>query len=134
MGIVFGVTDPEFGKRGLSAFIVRTDIPGFNVGRPENKLGIRALDTCPISLDDCAVPEANLLGERGEGLKIALSNLEGGRIGIAAQAATDAARLARQPVYLGALAQQLYQASSAKGAGRLDFSAVIKLYRAQGEV
>jgi alkylation response protein AidB-like acyl-CoA dehydrogenase len=98
LAIVFAVTDPDLGKRGLSAFIVPTDTPGFNVGRPEHKLGIRASDTCPISLDDCAVPEANLLGQPGEGLRIALSNLEGGRIGIAAQAvgiaraAFDAAR------------------------------------------
>jgi alkylation response protein AidB-like acyl-CoA dehydrogenase len=86
IAIVFAVTDPELGKRGLSAFIVPSGTPGFNVGPPERKLGIRASDTCPISLDDCAVPEANLLGARGDGLRIALSNLEGGRIGIAAQA------------------------------------------------
>ncbi|MGG1948528.1 acyl-CoA dehydrogenase [Trinickia sp. NRRL B-1857] len=86
VAIVFAVTDPDLGKRGISAFIVPTDTPGFIVGRPENKLGIRASDTCPITLESCAVPEENLLGERGEGLKIALSNLEGGRIGIAAQA------------------------------------------------
>jgi alkylation response protein AidB-like acyl-CoA dehydrogenase len=98
IAIVFAVTDPELGKKGISAFIVPTDTPGFNVGHPEKKLGIRASDTCPISLDDCAIPAANLLGARGEGLKIALSNLEGGRIGIAAQAlgiaraAFDAAR------------------------------------------
>jgi alkylation response protein AidB-like acyl-CoA dehydrogenase len=98
VAIVFAVTDPELGKRGISAFIVPTDTPGFNVGRPEHKLGIRASDTCPISLENCAIPEENLLGTRGEGLKIALSNLEGGRIGIAAQAvgiaraAFDAAR------------------------------------------
>ena len=99
IAIVFAVTDPELGKRGISAFIVPTDTPGFNVGPPEHKMGIRASDTCPIAFDDCAVPEANLLGQRGEGLRIALSNLEGGRIGIAAQAlgiaraAFDAARL-----------------------------------------
>ncbi len=86
VAIVFAMTDPEQGKRGLSAFIVPTDTPGFNVGKPEKKLGIRASDTCPITLENCAIPEENLLGERGEGLKIALSNLEGGRIGIAAQA------------------------------------------------
>jgi alkylation response protein AidB-like acyl-CoA dehydrogenase len=84
--IVFAMTDPDRGKRGLSAFIVPTDTPGFQVGAPERKLGIRASDTCPISLDDCAIPEEGLLGTRGEGLRIALSNLEGGRIGIAAQA------------------------------------------------
>jgi alkylation response protein AidB-like acyl-CoA dehydrogenase len=98
VAVVFAVTDPELGKRGISAFIVSTDTAGFNVGRPEHKLGIRASDTCPIALENCRIPEANLLGERGEGLKIALSNLEGGRIGIAAQAvgiaraAYDAAR------------------------------------------
>ncbi|WP_459904835.1 acyl-CoA dehydrogenase family protein [Caballeronia sp. HLA56] len=98
VAIVFAVTDPELGKRGISAFIVPTGTPGFNVGPPEHKLGIRASDTCAIAFDDCAIPAANLLGKRGEGLKIALSNLEGGRIGIAAQAlgiaraAFDAAR------------------------------------------
>ncbi len=86
VAIVFAVTDPELGKKGLSAFIVPTDTPGFNVQRPEHKLGIRASDTCAILLEDCRIPEANLLGPRGKGLAIALSNLEGGRIGIAAQA------------------------------------------------
>jgi len=86
LAVVFAVTDPEAGKRGLSAFLVPTNTPGFVVGKPENKMGIRASDTCPITLDNCAVPEENLLGARGEGLRIALSNLEGGRIGIAAQA------------------------------------------------
>ena len=86
VAIVFAVTDPELGKRGLSAFIVPTDTPGFLVGRPEHKLGIRASDTCAITFDECRVPQDALLGERGKGLNIALSNLEGGRIGIAAQA------------------------------------------------
>ncbi|EKS67012.1 acyl-CoA dehydrogenase [Burkholderia sp. SJ98] len=108
VAIVFAVTDPDQGKRGLSAFVVPTDTPGFNVGAPEHKLGIRASDTCPINFDDCAIPAANLLGKRGEGLKIALSNLEGGRIGIAAQAlgiaraAFDAARAyAKERVQFG---------------------------------
>ena len=98
LAIVFAVTDPELGKRGISAFIVPTATPGFNVSQPEHKMGIRASDTCAISLEDCTIPEANLLGTRGEGLKIAMSNLEGGRVGIAAQAigiaraAFDAAR------------------------------------------
>jgi hypothetical protein len=98
VAIVFAVTDPDAGKRGISAFIVPTHTPGFKVGKPEKKLGIRASDTCPVTLEDCTVPESSLLGRRGEGLKIALSNLEGGRIGIAAQAigiaraAFDAAR------------------------------------------
>ena len=86
VAIMFAVTDPELGKKGLSAFIVPTDTPGFVVDRPEHKLGIRASDTCAITLQDCAIPEDNLLGQRGKGLAIALSNLEGGRIGIAAQA------------------------------------------------
>ena len=86
VAIVFAVTDPDLGKKGLSAFIVPTDTPGFNDQKLESKLGIRASDTCGILLEDCAIPEENLLGPRGKGLAIALSNLEGGRIGIAAQA------------------------------------------------
>ncbi|GAB3626535.1 acyl-CoA dehydrogenase [Pandoraea terrae] len=84
MAIVFAVTEPAAGKRGISAFIVPTDTPGFQVGNPEHKLGIRASDTCPITLADCEVGDDALLGEPGQGLRIALSNLEGGRIGIAA--------------------------------------------------
>ncbi|CAG9212778.1 acyl-CoA dehydrogenase family protein [Burkholderia vietnamiensis] len=86
VAIVFAMTDPDAGKRGISAFLVPTDTPGFIVGRPEKKMGIRASDTCPITLENCTLPADALLGNRGEGLKIALSNLEGGRIGIAAQA------------------------------------------------
>jgi hypothetical protein len=86
LAIVFAITDPALGKKGISAFVVPTKTPGFKVGPRERKMGLRASDTCAVMLDDCQVPEANLLGERGQGLKIALSNLEGGRIGIAAQA------------------------------------------------
>lgn len=86
LAIVFAVTDPELGKKGLSAFLVPTDTPGFTVDRSEHKMGIRASDTCAVTFNDCRIPEANLLGIRGKGLSIALSNLEGGRIGIAAQA------------------------------------------------
>jgi alkylation response protein AidB-like acyl-CoA dehydrogenase len=86
LAIVFAVTDPELGKKGLSAFLVPTDTPGFTVDRSEHKMGIRASDTCAVTLNDCRISEANLLGVRGKGLSIALSNLEGGRIGIAAQA------------------------------------------------
>ena len=86
VAIVFAVTDPDLGKKGLSAFIVPTNTPGFNVQPPEKKLGIRASDTCAIILDNCTIPDDHLLGPRGKGLAIALSNLEGGRIGIAAQA------------------------------------------------
>ncbi|HAC69431.1 acyl-CoA dehydrogenase family protein [Pseudomonas oryzihabitans] len=86
LAIVFAVTDPDLGKKGLSAFLVPTDTPGFRVERTEHKMGLRASDTCAVTLDNCRIPAANLLGERGKGLAIALSNLEGGRIGIAAQA------------------------------------------------
>ncbi|MFC3608782.1 acyl-CoA dehydrogenase family protein [Stutzerimonas tarimensis] len=86
LAIVFAVTDPELGKKGLSAFLVPTDNSGFVVDRSEHKMGIRASDTCAVSLNDCRIPEENILGARGKGLAIALSNLEGGRIGIAAQA------------------------------------------------
>lgn len=86
LAIVFAVTDPDLGKKGLSAFLIPTDTPGFVVDRTEHKMGIRASDTCSVSLVECRIPQANLLGPRGKGLSIALSNLEGGRIGIAAQA------------------------------------------------
>jgi len=86
VAIVFAVTDPDLKKKGISAFIVPTATPGLAVGRPEHKLGIRGSDTCAITFADCRIPEESLLGERGKGLSIALSNLEGGRIGIAAQA------------------------------------------------
>ena len=86
LAVVFAVTDPAAGKKGLSAFLVPTDTPGFAVQRPEKKLGIKALDTCAIAISGCRVGAEALLGPRGKGLAIALSNLEGGRIGIAAQA------------------------------------------------
>lgn len=86
LAIVFAVTDPERGKKGLSAFVVPTGIAGFQPQKLEDKLGIRASDTCAIVLDKCAIPEDHMLGARGKGLAVALSNLEGGRIGIAAQA------------------------------------------------
>ncbi len=86
VAIVFAVTDPGQGKKGISAFIVPATTRGFVPQKLEDKLGIKASDTCAIVLEDCEVPEENLLGPRGKGLAIALSNLEGGRIGIAAQA------------------------------------------------
>ena len=86
LAIVFAVTDPDLGKKGISAFVVPTETRGFSPQKLEEKLGIRASDTCAIVLEDCAVAEDCLLGPRGKGLAIALSNLEGGRIGIAAQA------------------------------------------------
>lgn len=86
LAIVFAVTDPAAGKRGLSAFLIPTETPGFHVEAMEKKMGLRASDTCPLTLTDCRIPADHLLGEEGRGLAIALSNLEGGRIGIAAQA------------------------------------------------
>ncbi len=96
--IVFAVTDPEAGKKGISAFIVPTDTPGYEVVSVEHKLGQHSSDTCALAFTNMRIPVENRLGAEGEGLKIALSNLEGGRIGIAAQAvgmaraAFDAAR------------------------------------------
>lgn len=84
--IVFAVTDPSAGKRGITAFLVPTSTPGYSVVRVEHKLGIHASDTCQIQLDNVRIPAAYRLGEEGQGYKIALANLEGGRIGIAAQA------------------------------------------------
>ena len=86
IAIVFAVTDGQAGKRGISAFIVETDNPGYQVARIEDKLGQRASDTAQIRFEQCRVPAANLLGNEGQGYRIALANLEAGRIGIAAQA------------------------------------------------
>ncbi len=84
--IVFAVTDPAAGKKGLSAFIVPTDTPGYEVLKVERKLGQHASDTCALAFNAMKIPVANRLGAEGEGYRIALSNLEGGRIGIASQA------------------------------------------------
>jgi butyryl-CoA dehydrogenase len=86
VAIVFAVTDKSAGKKGISAFIVDTDTPGYSADRIEEKLGQRASDTAQVVLANCRVPAANLLGREGEGYRIALANLEAGRIGIAAQA------------------------------------------------
>jgi alkylation response protein AidB-like acyl-CoA dehydrogenase len=86
VAIVFASTDKAAGKKGISAFVVETATPGFVVARIEDKLGQRASDTAQIVFDDCSVPAANLLGAEGDGYRIALANLEAGRIGIAAQA------------------------------------------------
>ena len=85
VAIVMAVTDKAAGKRGISAFIVETRTPGYSVARIEDKMGQHASDTAQVNFDNCRVPAANLLGEEGQGLKIALSGLEGGRIGIASQ-------------------------------------------------
>src|ERR687892_1013673 len=86
LAIVYAVTDPARGKKGISAFIVETNSPGFVVGRLEDKLGLRSSDTASLLFEDCRVPHENLLGTEGEGFRIALTTLDGGRIGIAAQA------------------------------------------------
>jgi butyryl-CoA dehydrogenase len=85
VAIVMAVTDKAAGKKGISAFIVPTTTPGYIVARVEEKLGQHASDTAQIIFENCRIPAANLLGDEGQGLKIALSGLEGGRIGIAAQ-------------------------------------------------
>lgn len=83
--IVFAITDPDAGKKGISAFVVPTDIEGYEVSGVEKKMGQRCSDTAQITFNDCRLTPDLLLGEEGQGYRIALSNLEGGRIGIAAQ-------------------------------------------------
>jgi len=108
VAIVMAVTDKAAGKRGISAFIVPTDSPGYTVARLEDKTGQHASDTAQILFEDCRVPAANLIGEEGQGYKVALSGLEGGRIGIASQsvgmaraAHTAALRYAKQRIAFG---------------------------------
>ncbi len=83
--IIFATIDPATGYKGITAFIVEKDFPGFSVGKKEDKLGIRASSTCELILEDCRVPAANVLGEPGKGYKIAIETLNEGRIGIGAQ-------------------------------------------------
>ena len=85
VAIVIAVTDKSAGKKGMSAFIVPTDAPGYSASRLEDKLGQHSSDTAQVNFDNCRIPAENLIGAEGEGYKIALSGLEGGRIGIAAQ-------------------------------------------------
>ena len=146
VAIVMAVTDKAAGKRGISAFVVPTATPGYTVASVETKLGQHASDTAQIVFENCRVPVANRLGEEGQGLKIALSGLEGGRIGIGAQAigmaraAFDAAlayakervafgkpifehqavqfRLAEMATRIEAARQLVHHAASLKDAGR----------------
>jgi butyryl-CoA dehydrogenase/short/branched chain acyl-CoA dehydrogenase len=83
--IIFATVDPAAGYKGITAFLVEKDFPGFTVGKKEDKLGIRASSTCELILEDCRVPKQNLLGEAGKGYKIAIETLNEGRIGIGAQ-------------------------------------------------
>lgn len=106
--IVFAVTDPEKKARGISAFIVEKDTPGFSFGKKERKMGLRASPTLELIFDNCRVPRENLLGAEGEGFKIAMSTLDGGRNGIAAQAVgiaqgamEEAARYAKEREQFG---------------------------------
>ena len=84
--IVMAMTDKAQGTRGISAFIVEKDFPGFSIGKKELKMGIRGSATCELVFEDCIVPKENLLGKEGQGFKIAMKTLDSGRIGIAAQA------------------------------------------------
>ena len=83
--MVFANVNPDAGYRGITAFLVERDMPGFSVGKKEDKLGIRASSTCELLLDGCRVPKANVLGEVGKGYKVAMDTLNEGRIGIGAQ-------------------------------------------------
>lgn len=114
--LIFASTDPAKGKRGISAFIVETRSPGYRVGRIEKKMGQNASDTCEIQLDNLEVPVANRLGAEGQGYRIALSNLEGGRIGIAAQAV--------------GIARAAYELALAYAQERRSFGKVIYEYQA----
>jgi alkylation response protein AidB-like acyl-CoA dehydrogenase len=161
LAIVMAVTDKAAGKRGISAFIVPTATPGYSVARLEDKMGQHSSDTAQILFENCRVPAANLIADEGQGLKIALSGLEGGRIGIAAQsvgmarAAFEAAlayskeRVAfGQPIFehqavqfrLGEMATQIeaarqliHHAASLKDAGRpcLKEAAMAKLFASE---
>ncbi|MFM0056656.1 acyl-CoA dehydrogenase family protein [Paraburkholderia phytofirmans] len=161
VAIVMAVTDKAAGKRGISAFIVPADTNGYVVARVEDKLGQHSSDTAQIIFEDCRVPAANLIGAEGEGYRIALSGLEGGRIGIAAQsvgmarAAFEAAlsyakeresfgaplfshqavqfRLADMATQLEAARQLIWHAASLKDAGRpcLTEAAMAKLFASE---
>lgn len=161
VAIVMAVTDKAAGKKGISAFLVPTATPGYTVARIEDKLGQHSSDTAQILFENCRVPAANRLGEEGQGLKIALSGLEGGRIGIASQsvgmarAAFEAAlRYSRdrvtfgQPIFehqavqfkladmatqIEAARQLIWHAASLKDAGRpcLKEAAMAKLFASE---
>ena len=89
--LVFAQTDRSKGHRGISAFVIEKGTPGFTVSKTEDKLGIRASDTAELVFEECRVPAANRIGEEGQGFRVALTAIDGGRIGIAAQAVGIAA-------------------------------------------
>ena len=84
--VVFAMTDQKAGNHGISAFIVESTFPGFSVGKKEKKMGIRGSSTCDLIFEDCVIPKDRMLGKKGQGFKIAMQTLDGGRIGIASQA------------------------------------------------
>jgi butyryl-CoA dehydrogenase len=161
VAIVMAVTDKAAGKKGISAFVVPTDTPGYTVARIEEKMGQHSSDTAQILFENCRVPAANRLGDEGQGLKIALSGLEGGRIGIASQsvgmarAAFEAAlryskdrvtfgqpifnhqavqfKLAEMATQIEAARQLIWHAASLKDAGRpcLKEAAMAKLFASE---
>ena len=161
MAIVFAVTDKAAGKKGISCFLVPADAPGYQVGRIEEKMGQKASDTTQILLENCRIPADSMIGDEGQGYKIALSNLEAGRIGIAAQclgmarAALEAAvkyaleresfgkpifehqavnfRLADMATQLEAARQLVWHAASLKDAGRpcLKEASMAKLFASE---
>jgi alkylation response protein AidB-like acyl-CoA dehydrogenase len=161
VAIVMAVTDKAAGKRGISAFLVPTSTPGYVVARIEDKLGQHSSDTAQIVFEDCRIPAENLLGEEGAGYKMALSGLEGGRIGIASQsigmarAAFDAAlayakeresfgqplfqhqavqfRLADMATRIDVARQMVWHAATLKDAGRpcLKEAAMAKLFASE---
>ncbi len=161
VAIVMAVTDKAAGKKGISAFVVPTNTPGYTVARIEEKMGQHSSDTAQILFENCRVPAANRLGDEGQGLKIALSGLEGGRIGIASQsvgmarAAFEAAlryskervtfgepifnhqavqfMLAEMAMQIEAARQLIWHAASLKDAGRpcLKEAAMAKLFASE---
>ena len=161
MAIVFAVTDKAAGKKGISCFLVPANAPGYQVGRIEEKMGQKASDTTQILLENCRIPADSMIGDEGQGYKIALANLEAGRIGIAAQwlgwarAALEAAvkyaleresfgkpifehqavnfRLADMATQLEAARQLVWHAASLKDAGRpcLKEASMAKLFASE---
>ena len=107
--VVFAMTDKSKGLKGISAFIVEANTPGFSIGKKEMKLGIRGSATCELIFENCRIPKENLLGDKGKGFKIAMMTLDGGRIGIASQALGIAA---------GALDEAINYAKERKQFGR----------------
>ena len=107
--VVFAMTDKSKGLKGISAFIVEANTPGFSIGKKEMKLGIRGSATCELIFENCRIPKENLLGDKGKGFKIAMMTLDGGRIGIASQALGIAA---------GALEEAINYAKERKQFGR----------------